>query len=83
MLVIVTEYFFESIVLLSHVLCAPYSVLYVESKNSRKYEAPPLTNKQTANFEHFFKQDILLYDYFNKTLHQKVEAFGHKVTQQK
>lgn len=75
----VVEYFFESIVLLSHVLCVPYEVLYIESKNSRAYDVEPLTAQQMKNFKKYFKQDYMMYDYFNKTLHRKVEEFGRKV----
>jgi len=78
--VILTEYFWEGIVLLAPILCAPYHVFYVESKNSRDYEVEPLSTKQMEIFKQFFKQDYMLYDYFNKTLHRKVEEFGHDVS---
>ena len=74
-----TEYFFESLVLLSQVLCVPYEVLYVESRNSRHYEVDPLSDRQMKHFNTYFKQDIMLYDFFNKSLHRKIEAFGHEV----
>ena len=78
--VILTEYFFESLVLLAHVLCVPYEVLYITSKNSRKYEVEPLSPSQQKNFETYFKQDLMLYDFFNQSLHRKVEEFGHDVS---
>ena len=77
---ILTEYFWEGIVLLASLLCAPYEVFYVESKNSRDYEVEPLSEKQISTFKKFFKQDYMLYDYFNKTLHKKVKIFGHQVS---
>ena len=80
--VILTEYFFESLVLLAHVLCVPYEVLYITSKNTRKYEVEPLSDSRMEIFETFFKQDLMLYDYFNQSLHRKVAEFGHEVTSQ-
>ena len=77
--VILTEYFFESLVLLAKILCVPYEVLYVESRNSREYEVQPLTGNQQTNFERFFKQDIMLYDFFNQSLHRKIDEFGKEV----
>ena len=67
-LVILTEYFLESLVLLADLLCIPYEVLYTPRRNSRDYETEDLTPAQTKTFEKFFKQDIIMYDYFNKTL---------------
>jgi len=80
MIVILTEYFFESLVLLSHVLCVPYEVLYITSKNSRHYEVEPLNEERMKTFKTYFKQDIMLYDFFNQSLHRKVAEFGHDVS---
>ena len=67
-LVILTEYFLESLVLLADILCIPYEVLYTPRRNSRDYEQDELTHTQMSTFKSFFKQDIMLYDFFNKTL---------------
>lgn len=64
---------------MAQILCVPYTVLYLEPINERKYELTPLSKKQKENFQKFFKQDLMLYDYFNETLHKKIEAFGTEV----
>ena len=61
----------------------PYEVLYVEMLNTRKYEVEPLSDRQEKHFREYFKQDILLYDFFNQSLHRKIENFGTQVPKQK
>ena len=80
-LVLITEHFWEGIVLMKHMLCAEYEHLYQESTNVRKYEIEPLNAERQATFEEFHKTDTLMYDYFNASLHRKIEAFGHEVKQ--
>ncbi|CAG5112934.1 Oidioi.mRNA.OKI2018_I69.chr2.g7097.t1.cds [Oikopleura dioica] len=77
-LVLITEHFWEGIVLMKHMLCAEYEHLYQESTNVRKYEIEPLNAERQATFEEFHKTDTLMYDYFNASLHRKIEAFGHE-----
>ena len=77
---ILTEYFFECLVLLAHLFCIPYEVLYITSKNSRQYEVPPLSQQRMDTLKQFFKQDFMMYDFFNQSLHRKIDAFGHKVS---
>ena len=76
---ILTEYFFESLVLLAQILCCSYKVLFVEASNSRNYVVPPLSESQEENFKNLNKQDYQMYEYFNRTLHRKVAEFGHQV----
>ena len=66
--------------LLAHVLCVDYDVLYITSKNSRKYEVEPLNAHRMEIFKTYFKQDYMLYQYFNESLHAKAEAFGQEVS---
>ena len=40
---------------------------------------PPLTPKQMSNFEKYNKVDIELYNFFNASLHEKIDAFGRVV----
>lgn len=75
-LIILTEYYLESLVLLADILCVPYKVLFVKSRNHGSYDIEPLTDKQLKNFDTFFKQDRMLYKYFNDTLHAKIDVFG-------
>ena len=74
-LVLITEYFWEGIVLLRHLLCAEYEHLYLENKNQRQYKKEFLNSNRQAVFEDFHKADILMYNYFNASLHRKIEAF--------
>jgi len=76
-LIILTEYYLESLVLLADILCVPYKVLFVKARNHGSYEIEPLTENQQKNFNLFFKQDRMLYEYFNKSLHEKIENFGY------
>ena len=75
---ILPEYYHESIVLLAKLFCLPYEVLYEPQLKQHKYEGEPLTANQKKNFESFFRTDIMLYDYFNKSLHHKIEDFGRE-----
>ena len=75
------EYFFESIVLLSRILCIDYKVLYVHFRmESSKAEylsfVPEITQHQMYNFKKYFRQDYKIYYHFNKTFWSKVEDFG-------
>jgi hypothetical protein len=75
-LVILTEHFWESIVLLSHLMCVEYSTLYRAYANKKDYEVSQLTPNQLATFEKYNKVDIELYNFFNASLHEKIDAFG-------
>ena len=73
-LVILTEYMLESLVLLADLLCIPYNVLFTKRVNSKSYDEPvsrELTPGQHRKFEKFFKQDFMMYDFFNRTLQGK------------
>ena len=73
-LVILTEYMLESLVLLADLLCIPYNVLFTKRVNSKSYDEPvtrELTPGQHRKFEKFFKQDYMMYDFFNRTLQGK------------
>jgi len=47
--------------------------------NKKDYEVPQLTQKQLATFEKYNKVDIELYNFFNASLHEKIDAFGRVV----
>lgn len=79
-LVILVEYFLESLVLLANLLCIPYEVLYTPRRNALEYEIQELTNSQMMNYRSLFKQDIALYDYFNRTLQGKSEQIVKKIS---
>ena len=71
-LIILTEYFAESMVLLADLMCIPYEVLWTKRRNSKDYFQEPLNEAQMEIFKTFFKQDYMIYDYFNQTLHGKL-----------
>ena len=77
--VMLTEYFDESLVLLKHLVCVPYEALHTFKLNSREYPKPPLNLRQTENFNKFFKQDLMVYDYFEKVMQKKIATFGTEV----
>ena len=73
------EYFEESLVLLKHLVCVPYSVLFTQQLNSKSYPKPPLSENQVKIFNSFFKQDLMLYSHFEQKLKKKIEEFGKEV----
>ena len=74
-LVILTEYFLESMVLLADIMCIPYEVLWAERKKELDYYKEPLNERQMEIFKTLFKQDYMVYDHFNKTLHGKLTVY--------
>ena len=74
-LVILTEYFLESMVLLADIMCIPYEVLWAERKKELEYYKEPLNERQMEIFKTFFKQDYMVYNHFNQTLHGKLTMF--------
>ena len=68
-LVILTEYFLESIVLLADIMCIPYETLWTEKHKELDYYKQPLNKRQMQIFQTFIKQDHMVYDHFNQTLH--------------
>ena len=78
-LVILTEYYWEGIVLLKHMLCAEYQHIFKPNVNVKEYQVKPLDEIRQKIFEDFHKADILMYNYFNASMHRKIEAFGKQV----
>ena len=78
-LVILAERFMEGVVLLKHMLCCEYEDLYVSSRNIREYEKTELTEEQLKIFNDFNKADLMIYDFFNHSFEQKIQAFGKEV----
>ena len=58
-LILITEHFWEGIVLLKHMLCSDYSMLFNESKNKRHYAIKPLNEKRQAIFDAFHVTRVL------------------------
>lgn len=74
------EYFFESLVLLSRILCIDYRIMYVrfrmESKIDYAADTDLITDVQMNTFKKYFNQDYAIYDHFNRTFWRKVSIFG-------
>ena len=77
--VAISEYYYESLVLLREQLCLPWTALYVEDRMvSSTYEKVDFTLKQKKNLKLFFQQDEAIYNYFNASFWKKVENYGIK-----
>ncbi|XP_014665096.1 PREDICTED: galactosylceramide sulfotransferase-like [Priapulus caudatus] len=81
-LVMITEYFDESLVLLRRALCWPiHSILYV-SKNVRKYNkgvgkpnaSDPIDQRNKRRYRDWSPVDYVLYAHFNATLWRRAAA---------
>ena len=77
-LVILVEYYQESLVLLAELLCVPYKVIWQKQLNPRKYKKPTLPDDLEEKFNNHFKTDIIIYNHFEKVLQQKIDDFGRE-----
>ena len=75
--IIITERFLESLVILAAVFHAPVEYLYAVSTNiSKKYAKPNLNEEQMRVFEKFNRIDIMMYELANQKLDKQIDAFG-------
>jgi galactosylceramide sulfotransferase len=76
-LILLTDFFDESLILMKHLLCWDWDdIVYIKFK-MRIEEAKAEVNQDLSNrIQSWNHADTLLYDYFNKTFWQKVDAFG-------
>ncbi|XP_077977820.1 galactosylceramide sulfotransferase-like [Glandiceps talaboti] len=77
-LVLITEYFDESLILLKKELCWDLENIIYFKKNARfgHGDSPIMSVKLQHKIREFNKADVLLYDHFNKTLWQKIREYG-------
>ena len=77
-LVMIMEYFDESLVLLKRLLCWDLEDILYFKLNERpdKKKQALLTNDVKQNIKSWNKADVLLYERFNKTLWDKIEKIG-------
>lgn len=75
-LVIVIEYYDESMVLLAQLLCVPYEVIWMEALNPRDYVKPSLEPELMDKFNKHFRVDIAVYEHFKQVLLKKIDKFG-------
>lgn len=77
-LVMINEYFDESLILLKNELNWDFEDLLYASLQSGHLRQPQVRmSESTLNkIREWARVDMALYDYFNKTLHKKIENFG-------
>ena len=75
-LVLLTEYYDESMVLLAQLLCVPYEVIWQKTLNPRHYEKPTLRSDLMDKFNAHFAVDLAIYKHFENVLKQKIVDFG-------
>lgn len=75
-LVLISDYYFESLVLLKNELCMDWSDMYVPPTKIKDYNHLVLSETQVTQFEQFFKQDVRLFREFNTTFWARVETYG-------
>ena len=77
-LVMIVDYFFESLILLKRKLCWNFKdiVFHRSNVNTDKYQALPPSGKYFEIFKNFSRVDFKLFDHFNSTFWRKVKAEG-------
>nr|XP_054775088.1 uncharacterized protein LOC129283277 [Lytechinus pictus] len=77
-IVLIAEYFKESLILLKDILCWSMDDIVFFNQNARsKTSVRPPTDSMKARIRAWNWGDSALYQYFNRTLWQKIEAFGY------
>lgn len=72
-LIMVTEHYWESLVMMKDLLCMDWYDLYIDSRTVGSYEKPTFTDREKAKFEKFNKLDEELYQMSNSTFWEKAE----------
>ena len=76
-LVMIMEYFDESLILLKKAFCWKLEdIVYVKFNQRRQAPRITLTERVKKNIRKWNKADVLLYEFFNKTLWAKIEKYG-------
>ena len=75
-LVMINEYFDESLILLKELLCLDLKDLVSKKLNVGKYNFEELQNSELFNT--YQKLDIQLYEHFNRSFWKKVDQFGRE-----
>ncbi|XP_072048385.1 galactose-3-O-sulfotransferase 3-like [Amphiura filiformis] len=74
-MILLAEYFDESLVILRKELCWDFEDIVYIKKNSRE-DRGNLSDEVRQKVLKWNHADVLLYDYFNKTLRRKVKEYG-------
>lgn len=76
-LVMITEYFEESVVLMKRLLCWSFiDILHIKTNERIAQERAEFSGNLRENIKRWNKADMLLYDHFNKTFWYKIEMEG-------
>jgi hypothetical protein len=76
-LVLIMEYFDESLILLKKAFCwTLQDLLYVKFNQRQHKPAIRIGEKVKRNIRKWNKADVMFYDHFNKTLWRKIEEYG-------
>jgi len=76
-LVMIMEYFDESVVLLKRLMCWDWDdVVFIKHNERQKEEKKNMSQVLQVNIKSWNAADLLLYDHFNKTLWKKIAAEG-------
>ena len=75
-LMLITEHFDESLLLLRKLMCWSFSdILYIK-QNARSNRSLPLSESTKDKIRQWNVADLSLYQHFNKTLWKKIEQYG-------
>ncbi|KAJ7389020.1 hypothetical protein OS493_034154 [Desmophyllum pertusum] len=76
-LVMISDYFDESVVLMKRLLCWEFDdILYVKSNERFDKERGEVSEDVKENIRRWNKADMLLFEHFNQTLWRKIEMEG-------
>lgn len=75
-LILLMEYFDESLILLKNEFCWEIDdILYIK-QNQRNEHVQQITKETEYRIKEWNRADVMLYEYFNKTFWKKVEKYG-------
>lgn len=77
-LVLISDYFEESLVLLKQELCWSFEDVVFTVQNNRSRPKPQLSPTLLTKMRSFNNADFLLYEHFNRTLWERIEKQGPK-----
>jgi len=82
-LVMITEYFDESLILLAKLLCWDFKELTFEKLNEGYRRKPKLPSKAKAILKQLLSKEYELYDYFKSKFLKLLRQFGHQRMEEK